>query len=548
VQPRHESDFSESESDDDVVQQANLARVVRPRMEKPLQPEGPVYNLYGTTPGDLDDDDEPPYLCHRSDDESHPIEVKTDAELAAYIKARHYPDLTGSTMDELRMSLPVIPVSTSAGDRRSTYGGNAALLAGLPYAGGPYGGPKGVNGVVEYDIFTKYFTYSEVRQPAAIMNMRMWNLLPDERKLFYQAFAKIGLQMEDDHFLAQELILKIEDQDIWIKRLVDLICETDDDEQLTKHADTIRMVWRHLLSVVPDSFEWALRNMMLKRRQNIMGIASLQPDQRLSCVNGYWICRAPESEVFSGKPITGYYHNIHTNELFKYDQSHELLTTTIDTMGMETSTKVHDARERFLGMMGQGLPEPRRTFTELEAAIKRDLAETLKSFTEQSPTELPSPGVSAGVRMMGLQIIESDDIPVQGERDVNGERMIPPGTTLLTTTETVAAHIDSPDISGVTEYIPDTVTMSPKDEGGRRRSTRMPRMALATKAQDRARAKRIELLFKPPRFGPPRRASSKSSSPLVIPEPRSDTDSEMESTPVLPQGRLVRSGKATARA
>jgi hypothetical protein len=151
--------------------------------------------------------------------------------------------------------------------------------------------------------------------------------------------------------------------------------------------------------------------------------------------------------------------------------------------------------------------------------------------------------------MMGLQIIESTDRPVQGERDVNGERMEPPGKTLLTTTEPVAAHIEmSPDISGVTEYIPDTVAMSPKDKGGCRRSTRTPRMALATKAQDRARAKRIELFYKPPRFGPPRRASSKSSSPLVIPEPRSDTDSETESTPVSPQGRPARSGKATARA
>jgi hypothetical protein len=151
--------------------------------------------------------------------------------------------------------------------------------------------------------------------------------------------------------------------------------------------------------------------------------------------------------------------------------------------------------------------------------------------------------------MMGLQIIESTDRPVQGERDVNGERMTPPGKTLLTTTETVAAHIEmSPDISGVTEYIPDTVPTSPKDDGGRRKSTRMPRIPLMTKARDRARAKRIELTYKPPRFGPPRLASSKSSSPLVIPEPRSDTDSETESTPVSPQGRPARSGKATARA
>jgi hypothetical protein len=255
-------------------------------------------------------------------------------------------------MDELRTSLPIIPVSTIAGDHRNTYGGNAALLAGLPYAEVPYGRSKGVNGFVEPDILTKYFTYSEDRQPAAIMNMRVWNILPDERKSFYQAFAKIDLQLEDNRFLAQELILEIEDYEIWVKRLVDLIRETDDDELLSKHADTLRMIWRRQISRIPEHFERALRKMLYQRRQNIMGRASLQPGQLLSCENGYWVCRAPESEVFSGNPITGYYRNFQTDELFKYEQSHELFATTT-TKSLEPSRSEQSTRDRHLYLMAK---------------------------------------------------------------------------------------------------------------------------------------------------------------------------------------------------
>jgi hypothetical protein len=222
--------------------------------------------------------------------------------------------------------------------------------------------------------------------------------------------------------------------------------------------------------------------------------------------------------------------------LFKYEQSHELLAT-MTTGSLEASTSAQASRERHLCLMAitdQILSESGRPINELEAAIKRDQAETLKSFTEQSPTELPSPGASADVRMMGLQIIESNDLPDQGEEDVNGERTEPPGKTALAMTNPVAAPDDtSPDCSGETEYIPDIVPASPKDDKNRpRRSARMPRIALISQK---------------PRFGPLSQASTTPKA-LVIPEPRSDTDSETESMPASPQGRPALSGKATARA
>ena len=202
-----------------------------------------------------------------------------------------------------------------------------------------------------------------------------------------------------------------------------------------------------------------------------MGRASLQPGQLLHCINGYWVCRAPESEVFSGNPITGYYRNFQTDDMVKYEQSHELpVTTTLKSLEYSTSVTQasRDRHQRLMAMIDQ--MDTDHPINELEAAIKRDHAETLKSFFEQQSTELPAPGASADSTITGSLINGSTDLPSQGEQGVDGERDIPPGKTSLTTTEPVAAHIEtSPDCSGETEYIPDTVSASPKDDDYRPR-------------------------------------------------------------------------------
>jgi hypothetical protein len=387
---------------------------------------------------------------------------------------------------------------------------------------------------VKHDVLSKYLTYSEDRQPAAIMNQNVWNLLSDEQKSFYSSFAKIDLQPEDNRFLAQELILHIEDYELWVKRLVDLIQVTDDDALLNKHAANIRMIWRRQISSIPEHFEIALRKMLHKRRQNIMGRASLQPGQLLQCVNGYWVCQAPVSEVFSDNPITGYYRNFQTNDAVEYGQSHELpVTITIKSLESSKSATqaLRDRHQLHMEMLDQ--MDTDHPINELEAAIKRDHEETLKAFFKQRSTEPPVPGASADSTMTGSHIIESNDLPDQGEQDVNGERNELPGKATLTTSPVAALDETRPDCSGETEYISDIVPASPKDDKNRpRRSARMPRIALTSQK---------------PRFGPPSQASTTPKT-LVIPEPRSDTDSETESMPASPQGRPALSGKATARA
>jgi hypothetical protein len=224
--------------------------------------------------------------------------------------------------------------------------------------------------------------------------------------------------------------------------------------------------------------------------------------------------------------------------MFEYGQSHELPVTAI-LKSMEYSTGANQAsRERHQKLMAMinKTDSDHHPIQDLEAAIKQDQAETLKSFFEQRSTELPMPEAAADSTMTGPQIIGTIDLPSRGEQSVYEERDEPPGKTSLTTTEPIEAHIEtSLDCSGVTEYIPDIVSASPTEDDNRQRRSarRMPRFALMTKK---------------PRFGPPARKRTTKKRAFVIPAPRTDTESEMESTPVSPQGRPVRSGKATARA
>ena len=493
VKTRHSSDSSDYDSDEYVQPKAYLARPasgVRGSSSTQPKPEGQVFDLYGRRPNDLDSDDDGPPPLEDSDDEDEglPPLVPSDSEAE---------DIGWNNGES---GLPA----------KEGYQSDASIggLAGT--IDRTYIKPESeTDKVNQVDVLFEYSKYQDSRKPAVIMDRSAWIKLDREVAAYWSSFAKIVLQDRSGtpEELYDGLIYYVTDSDLLVKRLYDLILETDDDDLLTKYASTIRDEWHRLMCSIPEHYETALQNLLSRRRQGLLMSAGLSNDKSLHGSLGKWVCTTPTEELFSGSQLTGYYctYQPHLNyqEKVFYGQSNEL-----PEIKVLQDIAISDANPK-----------------DKACVLEED---------QQTADDLVSLDLMNGV--------ELNDLP-KCRKDVTGKRHDLPAETPPVQIGLVQDHpVPSITDSGMTEYIPDIVVSSPtgQHEGRqlRPRSSigkpdvwRPPRIALANP--------RIALTSKPARRAPPPRRSSAPA--LVLPEPVTDFDSETDSTPVSPPGRQATS-------
>ena len=297
------------------------------------------------------------------------------------------------------------------------------------------------------------------------------------------------------------------DSELLIKRLYDLILETDDDELLMQYESTIKNEWRRRIYIIPEHYEVALKNLLSKRRQGLLMEAGTSKDKSLHGSLGKWVCTTPTEQLFSCSQLSGYYCSYQPHLSYHgkvvYGQSNDLPEITVlQSLALDKSPRYKDIVDK-------------------NAALINDKAYVLEE-DQRIADDLVSLDLMKGV--------ELNDLP-KCRKAVPGKRHELPAETSpvqigLAQDHPVSSIIDT----GMTEYIPDIVVSSPtgQHEGRQLR----PRSSLSKPKV--WRPPRIALASKPARRPPPRRSSAPA---MVLPEPVTDIESETDSTPVTSPGR-----------